>query len=239
MATALAEAQIIAKQRLQRIIVAGVAAAWAGLPHYNQQQVEEFLEKVLPLTAAANRQAVMQTQAFLARSLGSPPASLNADQIVAGIRNGVTPEEVYQRPFVTVWSELGKGTRWEQAVKMGQDRATTVAATDVQLSFTHTLQAAGDADGSIVGYRRVADAGACDLCSAADGQVCSSSDLLPLHDRCSCGVETVTSEASFASDRFSGADGLEVAVQDHGELGPVLTNASQHFTPAPDAPDDT
>lgn len=230
MASDLANTVIIAKKRLQQIVAAAVAAAWHGLPHYDQQQIDQFLTSVLPLTAAANRQSVLLTQAFLARALAQPPAGLDADQIIAGIRNGTTPAQVYHRPFVTVWGALGRGIPWAAAVKLGLDRATSAAATDVQLSFTHTLAALGSADNQILGYERVPDDGACDFCLAASGQVYHSSDLMPLHNGCGCGVEPITSDATFnAPDRFPGADGLEVAVRDHGELGPVLTNAVDHF----------
>ena len=38
------------------------------------------------------------------------------------------------------------------------------------------------------------------------------------------------------SARRVGADGLAIDVQDHGELGPVLTNADQQFTSESDLP---
>ncbi len=61
MASRLAEAQILAKEHLMRIIAAAVAAAWTGLGHYDEAQVDQWLGTVLPLTAAANRQAVALT----------------------------------------------------------------------------------------------------------------------------------------------------------------------------------
>lgn len=226
---------ITAKQRLQHIIAAAVAAAWNGLPHYDQEQVDQFLTAALPITAAANHQAVLLTEAFLAKALARPPVGVDAAQIIAGIRNGTTPAEVYHRSFVTVWAALGRGTPWAQAVKMGLDRATSAAATDVQLSFTHTLLAVGNADDQILGFERVPDDGACDFCIAASGQLYHSGDLMPLHNDCGCGVEPITAADTMANlppapSSFPGADGLQVAVRDHGELGPVLTNAADHFT---------
>lgn len=235
MASLLAETQITAKQRLQHLIANIVAATWKSLPHYDQAQVDQFLSTVIPLSAAANRQSVLLTQAYLARTLGQLPAGLDADQIIAGIRNGATPEDVYKRPFVTVWTALKAGTPWEKAVQMGQDRATSAAATDVQLSFTHTLRASsGNYGDQIVGYVRVPDSGACDFCQAASGLIYHSDDLMPLHTWCGCGVEPVSAADMdafpVATDRFAGPGDLEVAVHQHGELGPVLTNAADHFT---------
>lgn len=236
MGSQLAAVQIQAKQRLQDLVASAVSAAWGSLAHHDKAQVDEFLTTVIPLSAAANQQSVQLTEAFLARSLGATPVGLNASQIIAGIRNGATPEEVYTRPFVTVWSALKRGVGWEQAVKMGQDRASSAAAMDVQLSFTHTLRAAGDSSWGdrIVGYQRVPDSGACDFCQIASGMLYHTDDLMPLHLHCGCGVDVVQADSarSFttATSRFSGAGGTNVAVHDHGELGPLLTNADDHFT---------
>lgn len=230
MASPLAEANITAKLRLQQIIASVVATAWRGLPHYNREQVDEFLTAVLPITAAANQQAVSLTEAFLAQSLNRQPLGLNPSEIVAGIRNGTTPEQVYERSFVAVWSALKRGTPWEQAVKLGMDRATSAAATDVQLSFTHTLRAVGTLDDRIGSFERVPDAGACDFCRAAAQQRYHTGDLMPLHNHCGCGVEPISEPAGRAPTRFTGPGGVDVAVHDHGELGPVLTDANDHFT---------
>lgn len=231
MASDLTNAFIIGKQHLQQIVAAAVAQAWKNLPHYNQEQVDQFLTAALPVSAAANRQSVALTEAFLARSLGRGPLGVSPEEIIAGIRNGATPEEVFKRSFVTVWAALGNGTPWEQAVQMGLSRASGAAAMDVQLSFTHTLVAVGRSDSRIVGYERVPDAGACEFCRAASGQIYHSDQLAPLHNGCGCGAEPVTAADAvpFAPRRFSGPNGLEVAIRQHGELGPTLTNAAEHF----------
>lgn len=236
MASQLADAQINAKQHLQRLIATIVATAWDSLPHYNRAQVDQFLSAVIPMAAAANQQSVLLTEGYLAQALGQTPVGLDAQQIIAGIRNGATPQEVYTRPFVTVWSALGRGVPWAQAVQAGRERAMSAAATDVQLSFTHTLVAAGSDGGysGITGYERVPDATACDYCNAAAGQVYHTGNLMPLHNYCGCGVEPITDGSGRAPggilSRFSGPGGLQVAVHDHGELGPVLTNAADSFT---------
>lgn len=238
MASQLADTQIIAKQRLQQIISSMVAAAWTQLPHYNQEQVDQFLSTVIPVTAAANRQSVMLTEAFLARALGRLPVGVNADQIVAGIRNGTTPEQVYKRPFVTVWSALGKGTPWEQAVRMGRDRATSAAMTDVQLSFTHTLQAVGTSDDRITGYERVPDAGACEFCQTAAGQIYHTDNLMPLHDRCVTGDTRVWSPPARLSAETSNLRGAQAVTRRWytGEIVVLLTAAGRQVTVTPNHP---
>lgn len=49
----------------------------------------------------------------------------------------------------------------------------------------------------IVGYERVPDGGACVLCLTAAGQRYHSDDLMPIHDKCGCGVEPLTEDDLF------------------------------------------
>lgn len=46
----------------------------------------------------------------------------------------------------------------------------------------------------IVGYERVPDGNACDLCDLASGQRYTRGDLMPIHDGCGCGVEPLTED---------------------------------------------
>lgn len=240
--SALVQALTLAKHTLQGFAAAAVLAAWRALSHYNRVQVDQFLAEVLPVVAAANRQSVMLTNAFLAQSLGEQPSPIDVQQILAGLRNGTVPEDVYTRAFVAVWTALKAGDGWDKSVKIGLDRATSAAQTDVQLAFTHTLAAVGQSNDGIVGYQRVPDATACAFCVAAAGQRYTRGDLMPLHDRCGCSVAPITranrhlftgdpaNDLKPAPSEFPGADGLLVGVREHGELGPLLVNAADHFT---------
>jgi hypothetical protein len=66
---------------------------------------------------------------------------------------------------------------------------------------------------------------------------------MPIHDRCACDVEPLFGETDPGQiinpdllDRINSAQdsGTDFVVEDHGELGPVLAVAGQHF----DGPDD-
>lgn len=108
---------------------------------------------------------------------------------------------------------------------------------------------------------RVPSGESCGLCVTASTQLYKSPDLLPLHDRCDCAVEPVSRDTEKAAkdrnrallrnlksqDSYS-ADAAhlkrlrvdeegnfvlpEPATQVHGELGPVLVDASHEFTTA-------
>lgn len=228
----LTRAHIEAEARLRALTERAVRRAWTGLASYDQADVPNFLSLVVPVIEAAQRQSVALTVAYLARAVDGPAVGLNVPEVIAGLRNGVPSSEVYRRPFVTVWSDLKDHRPYEQAVNAGLARASASAAMDVQLAMRQTLVAVGERSDTIVGYQRVPDADACAFCVLVAGQRYLTEQLLPIHNRCGCGVDVIT-----AADRgnfFAGnmANDLSipgVAVHEHGELGPVLGDPNHSF----------
>lgn len=138
----LAEQHIAAQERIRELLVQAVTAAWDSLPSYDEENVRTFVDRVVPLVGAAQRQAVAMTEAFLSRSLGQQPIGVpRQGAIGAAVRSGTDPEDVYRRPFVTVWTALKQGTPYDAAVGEGRTRAQVLAQTDVQLAMRATLQA--------------------------------------------------------------------------------------------------
>jgi hypothetical protein len=140
-----------------------------------------------------------------------------------------------------------------------------MANTDLQLAKTRTLytvfRRGSYNDGSpIKMYRRVPGGeNPCELCEIASDQVYFTDDLMPIHDNCACDVEEETGEGltehDIAYHHLSAIenddpnadpeiinlddpadDSKQVAIRDHGELGPVLTWADQNFTGPQDLP---
>lgn len=239
-----AQLHILAMARLRELTSRAVAGAWAALPGYDEQNVDEWLATVLPIVQAAQTHAVSLTDAYLARAMERQPIGVAAaDATGAAVRAGADPAEVYRRPFVTVWTALANDKPWTDAVAAGAARASGTAATDVQLAMRQTLSLVGEADERIVGYKRVPDAGACAFCRLVAGQRYTTRDLMPIHSHCGCGVEPLKSserhlftgrrdnDLSLALDTPIGpADGVQAVVREHGELGPVLVDAADHFT---------
>lgn len=234
---ALARAHIAGQKQIRDIVSASVAAAWSSSPSYDEADVGPFLDRAVPIVRGGQRQSSALTEAFLARAIGKRALGLGGDAILGKLRAGADPREVYRRPFVTVWTALGAGKDWPDAVNEGLARATGTAATDVQLAMRETLREVGNAEEAILGYERVPDGNACDFCLLVAGQRYTTDKLQPIHDNCGCGVDVIT-----ATERggFSGGfdndpiltreDGLTVEVREHGELGPVLVNGDHHFT---------
>jgi hypothetical protein len=106
---------------------------------------------------------------------------------------------------------------------MGRTRAGVLAATDVLLAMKAASNIVADRDERIVGWIRVANPGACDLCSAADGTVYDAADDMGIHPGCGC-----TLDPSLSGDGTA-EDPAHVTTHDHGELGPVIYETGDHF----------
>jgi hypothetical protein len=226
MASRLAEAHILAQERLRALAGRAVGAAWAGLPGYNEGDVDEFLTKAVPIVRAAQQQSVTLTDAYVARAIGQRPAGVDPDDIIgANARGGIAPEDVYRRPFVTVWTALARGTLWADAVSEGATRATAAAEMDVQLASRGTF-AALQAAQRIRGYERVADGGACAFCQAVNGAFVKDAFAMGLHPGCGCTLSPVYGTGKVIVTPIPDT----VAVRDHGELGAMLTAPGDHFT---------
>lgn len=231
------EAHIEGQARLRAAAEAAVVAAWRALPSYDEQNVPAFLARAVPAVAIAQRSSIALTAAFLARQSGEQLPAADVAAILAATRAGVPLEEVYRRPFVTVWTALQDGTRWEDAVAAGLARASGSAAFDVQAAMRGTLRDVGERTDRIVGYERVPDAGACSFCRLVAGQRYTTAQLMPLHNRCGCGVDVITRarrdeffEGNRANDLDLSVEDARVAIEQHGELGPVLVDAQHQFT---------
>lgn len=227
---AVTEAHIAAQAHLRRLVGEAIARSWHNLPGYDRKDVPRFVGQVVPVVKGAQQHSIALTNAFLARATQSKPVAVKPAAILAGTRNGVSLDEVYQRPFVTVWTALKAGTAWQDAVHAGLARAVGSGAMDVQLAMRDTLQAVGQANDTIMGYQRVEDGDACDFCQEVDGAQFRTDDPMPLHNNCGCGVEPIeyTRGRSSSFQPTPTPDG--VAIDQHGELGPLLTSPADHFT---------
>lgn len=208
--------------------------AWESLDSYNEDDVGPWLAMILPLVLGSQRSSALLTNQFLARAVGRQPLPIPLSEVTGpAVRNGIEPSTVYTRPFVSVWSDLKAGKQWEDAATAGLDRATSAIQTDTQLSMRATLRVVGGKDDRILGYQRVPDADACPFCRLIAGRRYLKQDLLPVHPRCGCGVDVITQSNR---DEFVGVleNDLdlppEVAIRQHGELGPVVVDARHRFT---------
>lgn len=210
---------------LRQAAARAVRRHWQALPGYDRADLPVWLERVVPTILASQRQSVALTNAYLASTMRRRPFGLHVDDLIGpAVRAGTPLEEVWARPFVTQWTALKAGSTFADANAAALARAEGMARFDVQASMRSTSTAVQQADNAIVGYRRVADADCCDYCAAIDGAFVKSADAMPLHPGCGCGLEPVT-----GTPRPSTEPPSTVAVHEHGELGPVLTNPEHSF----------
>lgn len=182
---------------LRSRLLAFVAAAYASpTNNYGDAAAAAFAAQVVPVVQAAQRTMASLTSAYLAHLVATAGGGTAAPvgvpaEAVANLR-GVDPAEVYQRPYVQLWTELSHGKELADAVDAGARRAASLASTDLQLAKTRTSQIVLANDKRVVGYRRVlVGAHSCGMCVVASSVRYHKSNLMPIHPGCDCAVAPI------------------------------------------------
>lgn len=209
------------QDRLARIRTAAQVTTlrlWDDLPDYNKPRIDGFTNQAVPVVRHAQRLAVNTTASALRRPRLVIPKPTQYPR-------PVPPEEVYARPFGKVWKALGDGKPLEQAIAEGRSYLAQLSLMDVALAVRQTYQEIGDANASITVWVRVADGGACDLCSASDGETYSDASDMGLHPGCGCTLEPGSTDSG-------PADGSATTTHDSDELGALLYESGHDFAAA-------
>lgn len=226
-------------KRTRQAVADALRVHWHALPDYRDAQVEKFVNRVVPIVEAGQKRAVSMTDAYMSRQLGVAPIGLDwANLTGAGVRNGIDPHTVYARPFTTVWTSIAT-IGFSAAVEKGLSRLMSTGDMDVALSARDASRAYGMTSDRVAGFRRVADPGCCDFCLSIDGAKVLSDSPAPLHNRCGCTVEPIEVGSSDAHGFLSFAAGAvfgDTLIEEHGELGPVITDKAYEFTSEADLP---
>lgn len=187
-------AHMAAQKRLRELITNAIGAMWADMQTHHKKDVGPWLANALPITHGAQEHSASLTVAAVARTFAVPPFAIDMGKVTgSAVRAGANMSEVYSRPFFETWHELSQGAPLDAALASGQAKAESTAATDLALSSRAAFSEAevSPATPTIIGYRRVANAGACNFCQEVDGAFCLSADASPLHSGCSCTLEPV------------------------------------------------
>lgn len=251
-----------------------VGVLWDQRAGVDERSAASFAVAAARLVAASQSRTVALVDAYvtaLHAAIGrrGRPAGLDTTQVLAGVRNGADPVEVYLRAIVTARTVLSRGNSVSDAMRAGRARAVSAAETDVMLAQRHTVAA----DRRVRFYRRTLTGQSCALCATASTQRYRTGDLMPIHNHCDCGVAPIIGDvdpghvinrqllrdlkaqggSQYWKDRgiVVDEDGtvrkrevvvedgerrevpgepLAVEVEEHGELGPVLVDASHRFT---------
>lgn len=246
-----AAAAYLAASTALRSRLLGFITAHFGMNGYRDTAAAAYVSSVVPVALAAQQAAASLTSAYLSHVIATKAGgtyrapAVPLDAVVGDALRGTSMSEVYQRPFKTVYWRLSQGDPIDVAAMAGQRRAQVIAATDLELARTKMAQQVMRSDHRITGYRRVLNGPhSCALCVLASTQRYHKADLMPIHDRCDCGIEplfnnerpdTLPAELIHKvierdlGPKYVQAGGRGpihyrdiVVTHDHGEIGPVL-----------------
>lgn len=168
------------------------------------------------------------------------------------------PFDVYSRPVWDYRETIAHGGSEADALAAARLRAETVAIMDTILAERDAAmrQAVESRDQGVgvTHFRRVlrpelSKSGSCGLCIAASTQVYTYKALMPIHDHCNCKVMPIVDGddpartlnagdleqlyADAGSTRGRDLKRTRYAIDEHGELGPVLIPKRRADQPAP------
>jgi hypothetical protein len=245
-----------AVERLRADTVRATQDLWRALPDYRDADIARFRRTVIPVVRSASQRVAQLTAAYQMRSLEElgdrvPMALVPASEIAEP--RGVDAQTVYQRPAVTVYTELSQGAPLALAVAAGARRLQSLVETDLQLvKVAQSRQSI--AASSFEFYRRVLTGNEnCALCVIASTQRYHKRALMPIHPGCDCSVEVLAvdqdpgqvidpallegthgkvAELTGVADRGGRAPDYRelIVTSEHGEIGPYLRWRADAFT---------
>ncbi len=258
------DAHTARQQGIEAGLIARIEAIWNAQTTYHKSDRDAFVARVLPLVRAGQLTMAQLTAAYIAEVMTEVTGARVRPAVIPGAvatqMRGVDPTEVYGRPFVPVWESLARGDVLEQAVAIGADRLVRLVSDDFSNARRQATLRSVQADDRITGFRRVihpelaTKSGTCGLCIAASTQVYATDQLMPIHTHCGCqpmpivsgrggtidpgrdinGEDIDTLYRNIGATRAKDLASARYVVNEHGELGPVLTRADLRFT----GPDD-
>lgn len=226
----LAQRQVVRQQGLSAKAESTVTRLWGSVSDVSDAQQARFARQAGRAVGAIREASAGGTVAYLVtyESLvtGEPvEPSLDVGQVASELR-GVPIGEVYERPFITARTSLGEFGDMGRALQAGLSRARSIASTDVVLAQNVAAVEHMKQRSRVVGYRRVPNAGACQLCMMASTQRYNRAQLMPIHDHCHCGVIPIigsTDPGQVADKKLLAQLKSNVEITEHGELGSVLS----------------
>lgn len=247
---------------LRQRLVALAAQLFGSRGAYRDEDADAFVEQILPTVLGAQQQMGSLTDAYLSAltaDMFGGTAAARGVQIPEAIR-GVPPEEVYRRPYVTVWTALSQGKSMSEAVRQGQNRLTSITGTDLQLARTEATRQVLSGDSRVQFYRRVLRGSYnCAMCVIASTQRYRKDRLMPIHPGCDCGTRPLpagrdpgqviepdlleaahdaVAKGTGKTDRGGRLPDYRDIIIDrqHGELGPLMALRRNDFTGPSDIP---
>jgi hypothetical protein len=170
-----------ALDRIRNRYGAFVAAEWAKLPHYNEEDIAVLVAAIEPVANATAATTSQLTSGYLAirnrttvAPTGLPPIDL---------------AESVRPAFMTVWGALADGQPWQDAVAAGSERALSTGRFYVTTVSRQTLDVVDQASPEITAWIREPEANACPWCEDVSQVVFDTAAAADIgHDNCHCDI---------------------------------------------------
>lgn len=242
-------------------LISALTVMFSGLGSWRRDDAERFAAAAVPLVAGAQTALATLTSQYVASvasaALHVPVAPPPIPESARVRLRGVDPIEVYQRPFVAVYTSLADGADLGHALDGGRLRLKEVAEGDLQQTYAHASRAAMESlpDGQQpTGWRRVLVGDYnCAMCVIASTQLYTVNDLNPIHPACDCTirplygeyehviepqlleqVHAAVKELTGKVDRGARSPDyrhiMTEMIHEHGELGRMLARPLDKFT---------
>jgi hypothetical protein len=145
--------------------------------------------------------------AFIASELGRRPEQPPVDHSAVGkAQDGQPLEKSLLAALITVKTALKQNRAAQDALRLGEQRATRLIASTALAAPRAALHSAIETDPQIVGWRRVTFGG-CGAClAAADGVIHDVRKPLRVHDHCRCTAEPVLEQVTESFHRPTGRE---------------------------------
>lgn len=219
--------------RIQEEVKNYVVQKWRDLPAHRSADMNFFIDDILPLVKAGQEHAIALTDAYMSHIMGGSPIGLDSNAIISHIRPGTLPPEVIGRSFETVWSAI-ESIGYDNALAKGEARLASTVTMDIAMSAREAAKAYGLSSDRVAGFLRRLYPGCCSFCVDIDGAYVRSDDASPLHNNCRCTLVPVEVGSEESKREFTdlspGSIIGNTEIQEHGELGPMITNKRDHFT---------
>lgn len=238
-----------------------VLELWESLGSWRDNDAADFVAQAVPIVQAGQSTVSDLTAIYVAEraeeAFGDAVAAPDIPLDTVTSARGVPAEDVYRRPFTTVYTALSQGRSLADAVDLGRNRLSEI--TDLDLQRTYSVAADRAMNGLPSRYRpqffqRVTTGGkTCAKCVVASTQRYRRGNLSPIHRKCDCRVEPLynandqviapgrleavhqaVADLTGRADRGARNPDYSQIVVDmtayHGELGPMLVNPRDRFT---------
>jgi hypothetical protein len=238
-------AHTVQREALATRIILLLEREWSSLGSWDLADVESFIGRAVPIVTGGQAMTARMTDVYISQIL----TEMTGEQIrTVGLRQsdlaelrGVPLTEVYRRPFVELWAGLKEGKLFADALATGMNRVSELADDDLSLAYRKASTLAFGKQTRVKGYRRVvrpefSKGGTCPLCHLAAENRYHKSDLLPIHTHCRCAVMPIVGKSDPGASLNEADLGqlekpdVHPVVRNHGELGPILQIAGEHFT---------